>query len=312
VRVHLDTDLGGDTDDVCALAMLLGSPSVELTGITTVLDDSGRRAGCVEEVLRRAGGLDVPVAAGAASTLTAPGATWGDTSSDRRYWPVPVTPRPATPGAALDLLAKSIHAGATVIAIGPYTNLALLEVLRPGVLASARIVVMGGWFDWPASGLPAWGPDYDFNVQADVDAADILIGAARICFAPLEVTLAAQLRRRDVDRLRNGGDLGSLIATQAEAYAPDHAMSRLGKENSGVADDLLNFQYDPVACATALGWTSTTIETHRVATRREDGKLRLERHPEGTEHQLLVGIDADRFTDGWLDTIERASALSSR
>lgn len=35
VRVHLDTDLGGDPDDACALAMLLGWPNVEIVGITT-------------------------------------------------------------------------------------------------------------------------------------------------------------------------------------------------------------------------------------------------------------------------------------
>jgi inosine-uridine nucleoside N-ribohydrolase len=34
--VHLDTDLGGDTDDACALALLLGQAGVELAGITTV------------------------------------------------------------------------------------------------------------------------------------------------------------------------------------------------------------------------------------------------------------------------------------
>ena len=32
-RIHLDTDLGSDTDDLAALAMLLGWPDVELTGI---------------------------------------------------------------------------------------------------------------------------------------------------------------------------------------------------------------------------------------------------------------------------------------
>ncbi len=32
MRIHLDTDLGGDTDDACALAMLLGWPGVELVG----------------------------------------------------------------------------------------------------------------------------------------------------------------------------------------------------------------------------------------------------------------------------------------
>ena len=34
MRVHLDTDIGGDVDDLCALAMLLGWPGVEVTGIT--------------------------------------------------------------------------------------------------------------------------------------------------------------------------------------------------------------------------------------------------------------------------------------
>ena len=33
MRIHLDTDLGGDPDDACALAMLLGWPGVELVGI---------------------------------------------------------------------------------------------------------------------------------------------------------------------------------------------------------------------------------------------------------------------------------------
>ncbi len=32
VLVHLDTDIGGDPDDVCALAMLLGWPDVEIVG----------------------------------------------------------------------------------------------------------------------------------------------------------------------------------------------------------------------------------------------------------------------------------------
>ena len=30
-KIHLDTDLGGDLDDICALAMLLRWPGVELT-----------------------------------------------------------------------------------------------------------------------------------------------------------------------------------------------------------------------------------------------------------------------------------------
>ena len=44
-KLHLDIDLGGEIDDVCALAMLLKWPDLEITGITTVSDDQGRRAG---------------------------------------------------------------------------------------------------------------------------------------------------------------------------------------------------------------------------------------------------------------------------
>ena len=44
VKLHLDTDIGGDMDDLCALALLLRWPDVALTGITTAAEAAGRRA----------------------------------------------------------------------------------------------------------------------------------------------------------------------------------------------------------------------------------------------------------------------------
>lgn len=41
VQLHLDTDLGGYTDDACALAMILGWPDAELLGVTTNIDIDG-------------------------------------------------------------------------------------------------------------------------------------------------------------------------------------------------------------------------------------------------------------------------------
>jgi purine nucleosidase len=58
--VHLDTDLGGDTDDACALALLLGQAGVELAGITTVADRDGHRAGYVRHYLSLAGRDGIP------------------------------------------------------------------------------------------------------------------------------------------------------------------------------------------------------------------------------------------------------------
>ena len=117
-RIHLDTDLGGDTDDACALAMLLGWPGVELVGITTTADPGGRRASYVAHCLQLAGREDVPVAAGAEVSLTTLRSA-GVVTGDERHWPTTIAPRRSLPGAALDLLERSIQAGAAVVAIGP-------------------------------------------------------------------------------------------------------------------------------------------------------------------------------------------------
>src|SRR6266852_6222352 len=53
-RLHLDTDLGGDIDDLCALAMILKWENFEIKGITTVAEDNGKRAGYTRYTLQLA------------------------------------------------------------------------------------------------------------------------------------------------------------------------------------------------------------------------------------------------------------------
>ncbi len=223
MRIHLDTDFGGDPDDACALTMLLGWPDVELVGITTALDREGRRAAYVAHCLGLVGRDDVPVAAGAAVSLTTLGVA-DPVIDDERYWPHALAPRPSPPGAALDLLARSIDAGATVVGIGGATNLTLLEVLRPGSLGRVPTVVMRGWVDPPAAGLPAWGPAEDWNVQWDTRAFEILAATAELTLVTLPATLNAHLRAADLPRLHASGPLGELLARQSEAKARDRGM----------------------------------------------------------------------------------------
>src|SRR5205823_5069410 len=97
VRVHLDTDLGGDPDDACALAMLLGWPGIELVGVTTTIDPGGRRAGCVAELLKIAGRSDIPVVAGAEASMTTLRREWAVSDGDDRHWLRPVQARPSRP-----------------------------------------------------------------------------------------------------------------------------------------------------------------------------------------------------------------------
>ena len=41
-------------------------------------------------------------------------------------------------------------------------------------------------------------------------------------------------------------------------------MAELGRVHAGLPDDLLNFHYDPVACAVALGWPGAAVEELRL------------------------------------------------
>ncbi|TMC01313.1 MAG: nucleoside hydrolase [Chloroflexi bacterium] len=306
MRVHLDTDIGGDPDDACALAMLLGWPGVELVGVTTAIDPDGLRAGCAAHVLRLAGREEVPLAAGAAVSLT----TGRRAGADPRAWPRSVAPRPSPAGAALDLLERSVAAGATVVATGPYGNLALLEMARPGSLARTPVVLMGGWVRPPAAGLPAWGPDMDWNVQWDTRSAEVVVaGAAALGLATLPATLRAPLRAADLPRLRACGPLGGLLARQSEARAEEAGMRALGRAHAGLPDDLLNFHYDPVACAVALCWPGAVVEELRLRPVLEGGVLRLEPDPGGRPARVLVDVDGPAFSEAWLAAVETAAAL---
>jgi purine nucleosidase len=286
--VHLDTDFGGDTDDACALAYLLARDDVDLLGVTTVADTDGRRAAYARYFLQLADRPGVPVAAGAARSLT----TGEVAEPEHADWP-DLPPRPDPPGAALDLLDRSVAAGATVVGIGPFTNLALYETLRPGRLQAPTL--MAGYADPPAAGLTPWGPAMDFNGQWDRHAYGIVL-ATRPTLVTLPATLATWVRAGDLPRLRAAGPVGALLADQLTAHR-----DRWGRPpGASLPADLLNFQYDPAACAVALGWPGATAEQTAVRLRLDGG---LARDPAGLPVRLMTAIDGPSFATHWLDTV---------
>ncbi len=305
MKIHLDTDLGGDPDDACALAMLLGWPGVELVGITTNLDRNGRRAGMVAQLLKLAGRDEIPVAAGATGSLTTL-SCYDPKSDDALYWGRPISPAPSPPGAALDLLQRSIGYGATIVAIGAFTNLALLEVCRPGILGDVPVVAMGGWVEAPTEGLPDWGPEMDWNVQCDTRAAQILTTTAQLTLVTLPVTLKAHLRAAHLPRLQRSGPLGELLSCQLVEHSKDHEMPQLARAHTGLPDDLLNFHYDPVTCAVAVGWPGAVVEDMDIQTLLDGDILRFERSKDGRHTDVVVDIDGADFTEIWLKSIEAA------
>jgi purine nucleosidase len=300
--VHVDTDIGRDPDDLCAIAMLLGWRGVELAGVTTSSDVGGMGAGLASYALRLARREEVAVAAGAEGSLGgyAIPPRFPDLS---RYWPEPIEPRHPSPGAALDLLAKNAISGATIVAIGPWTNLALLETARPGLLASTRVAVMGGYVRSPRSGLGSWTPEMDYNVQQDVVAARLVWERCAPVLVQLSVCLEARLRGTHLARLRTGGALARLVADQGERYGADEGMARMGREHPGLPDDLLNFHYDPLACAVASGWDGARVEELELCARTEEGVLAFPEEPGGRRTRVVTEVDGSRFEEEWLRAV---------
>ena len=301
MKLHIDTDIGGDTDDLCALAMVLAEPGVEVVGITTVADRDGRRAAYVRHALKLADISGVPVASGAFAFLG--GEPHEPGLQDERYWPGIVAEAPSPASNAIELLYANARAGATVVAIGPYTNLALVEVLRPGAFDNASLVVMGGNVLQPASGLPQWGPAMDYNVQADRVAARIVFERLQPLIVPIEATVRTWLCRRDLPRLRAGGALARLMADQAELYAKDTGIAAQVAANPGLPRDLLNYQHDPFACAVALGWDCFTARDFRLSVTDRDGQLTLVEDPKARELRVVTDVDTATFSARWLDVV---------
>jgi len=309
LKIHLDTDLGGDIDDICALAMLLRWPQeIRITGITTVGEINGRRAGQVKYVLGLEGRNEIPVAAGADISQGFYPYELG-LPPEERYWPDPIVPVPNAPAEAVQLLKASIDQGATIIAIGPYTNLFLLEKEFPGSLQNARVFLMGGYVYSPRAGFPQWQADNDFNVQVDAHSAQAVIAHSDPTFVPLTVTVETALRRAHLERLRNAGALGRLLARQAEAFAEDEKLGeRLGANCPALPGDFINFQHDPLACAIALGWQEgVEISELRLRTEIMNGELRQQIVEEGKPTRVVTKIDGDKFSDFWLDTVAGAA-----
>lgn len=293
---------------MCALALALKWPGAELVGVTTVAEHAGRRAGYARRVLELAGRLDIPVAAGADASEY----FYRDfpllPKREGDYWPGGVESYQTPVEDALDLLERSVRAGALVCAIGPYTNLALLERRSPGILRGAKLCLMGGFVYAPREGFPPWDYTRDYNVQVDAESALAVFDAAsNPTVVTLAVTAETALRESQLDALKAGDALARLVATQSEVYAESEHRKREYEHRYGALPrDFINYQHDPLAVAVALGWREG-VETEELLLKSsiEDGWLVQRAGEGGRPATVVTRVDGRAFDDFWLRTVTR-------
>lgn len=282
-RVVLDTDIGSDVDDALALGMLLGSPEVELVGVTTVYGDTDLRARLARRLAGLAG-VDLPCCAGARDTLTGrpvwwaghEGALFADLEREQ------VAPRP---GADFLVDAARRTGDLDVVAIGPLTNVA--AAVKAGG-SFRHLTVMGGSFA---------GDRPEHNFRSDPEAARIVLSSgipATVC--GLEITEQVRVTRAGLARIAAAGRLGAALAAEVEQY-----WTYAGRQ--------YNTPHDPVAALTLLRPDLFETAAVEVAVSVEEpAGVSVATPARSSPVRVVTAIDAEVVGEELLTRICRGSA----
>lgn len=248
IPVIVDCDPGHD--DVFALWLAAGHPSLDLVAVTTVggnvpLEHTSRNA---RIALHVAGVADVPVAAGASGPISRELSTaeWihGENGLGGPELPDPDggdAPVPLDPRSATELMVDTIAAASepvAIVATGPITNVAVLLRDRPDVAEGIReIVWMGG-----STERGNVTPYAEFNAWVDPEALDLVLRSGiRFTMVGLNVTHRALVTTAVRERL-------AAVGTRTAAFGDEllDFFCRTNAEVFGMPDGPL---HDPVAVA---------------------------------------------------------------
>ncbi len=234
-RVILDTDIGTDVDDLFALAFLVGSPELELCGVTVVHGDVGLRASIVLKLFDAAGVAGIPVALGAAEPMQYGVSVYWTGQEGHGLELEPPEPSRLDPRPAVSFILEQIGAapGAVgLITIGPMTDAGILARDHPHALRSLQsVTVMGGSYHPP--GARPVTPEHNF--RCDPEAASRALAAAPSCrLVGLNVTKRTALSRGLLEELDSlGTETGRLLAR-----AGAHYLHLTGRDSTPMHDAL--------------------------------------------------------------------------
>jgi len=292
-KLLLDTDIGSDIDDAVALAYLLREPRCELLGITTVTGDAQGRAALAAELCAIAG-VRVPIYPGAEVPLVIPQRQTAAPQARRLR-----DPRPSFPdGEAIDFLRRTIraHPGeVTLLAVGPWTNVALLFRTDPEIPALLRsLVLMGGKY----SSYPTpWGPT-EWNAIVDPHAAaEVLAAPVPALYAfGLDITWQVSMRPAQVAARFHGDPLLERVLDWSQVWFEERELLHFHDPLAAVA------LWDPDVCQYKRGRVEVELAAGPAM-----GVTRFV--PEETGSRFFAaGVDATRFFDAYFAVFEGREA----
>jgi purine nucleosidase len=292
-EAHLLVDTDGGVDDVLALLLALRTPGARVDLVTTVagnatLADATRNVSFALELT----GSDASVIAGSAAPLArAPlpprGVHGGDGLGDLGLRPAH---KRSDPGTAVDALAVQIRLGqraATVVTLGPLSNLAAALRRDPTLAACVqRCVVMGGTLD------PAAQPE--FNLSWDPEAASLLLrSGTAVTIVPIELSRGdARLAPAEYAGLTRGSSPLSGVAGLLLGFLSRSGVARYGWSGEAAVPDA-------VAMAVALDPAIVLQSEDRYLDVEKSGdaagRLVAVGHAAGPRVRAVRAIDALRF-----------------
>ncbi|MEX2642822.1 MAG: nucleoside hydrolase [Acetobacterales bacterium] len=304
-RVVIDCDPG--QDDAVALLLAMASPEdVDLLGITVVAGNvplalTARNA---RQVCELAGRTDVPVFAGAecplVRVLDTAEVVHGKSGMDGADLPEPRMPLQAMHAA--DFLAEAVMsegALATLVALGPLTNIALALRRHPAMRARiARICLMGG-----AAAGGNTTPVAEFNIHVDPEAAAEVFGSGvPIVMFGLDVTHRVLVTPQHVEALRAiGNRTGATMARMLDFYTR-FDRRRYGWKGGPLHDpcvvawllqpDLFGLRPANVEVETERRFTTgqTVVDWHGISRRPPNAMVAHRADPEGFFELLFQRI----------------------
>lgn len=299
-KIILDVDTG--IDDALAIAYALGSPELELIGVTgtygNVLVPTGTRNALA--ILELFGRTDVPVYAGPDHARARDSFEVLDISkfihgvNGIGEAVIPDAARGVEERSAVDFMVEAVREHGddlVIVPVGPLTTVAAAMEADPEFAEHAHIINMGGALTVPGN-VTAWA---EANINQDPEAADLVFrNAADITMIGLDVTLQTLLTRAETGKWEALGTTGGDFLAAATNYyigAYDEIAPYLG--GCGL--------HDPLAAAVAVDPTLVTTldinlktDTEGETRGRTIGDETRLNNAEKTAH-VAVAVDVERF-----------------